>query len=56
MTQKIYPIDKFFVTIKKFFYQKTYFHVALQYLFNGFILFNTVFNLKLLKIDPKCVF
>ena len=26
---------------------------ALQYLFNGFILFNTVFNLKLLKIDPK---
>ena len=36
------------------------FKVALQYLFNVFILFNTVFNLKLkfkLKKDPKmCTF
>ena len=29
------------------------FYVALQYLFSGFILFKTVFNLKLLKIDLK---
>ena len=29
------------------------FKVALQYLFNVYIPFNTVFNLKLLKIDQK---
>ena len=35
---------------------KNIYKVALQYLFNVFILFNTVFYLKLnfkLKIDPK---
>ena len=39
---------------------KNIFIVALHYLFNAFILFNIVFNLKLnfkLKIDPKmCTF
>ena len=46
----------FFCHQQKFFLSKNIFKVALQYLFNGFILFKTVFNLKLLKIDPKCVF
>ena len=32
------------------------FRVPLQYLFNIFILFNTIFNFKLLKIDPKMRF
>ena len=44
--------------IIKFFLLKNIFKVALQHLFNNFILLNTVFNLKLnfkLKVDPKCV-
>ena len=33
------------------------FKLDLQYLFNVFILFDKVFNLKLLKVDPKvCIF
>ena len=35
------------------FIKKKTFKVALQYLFNVFILSNTVFNLKLLKLDSK---
>ena len=56
MAQKTYPIDEFFLSPSKFFLSKNIFKVALQYLFNGFILFNTVFNLKLLKIDQICIF
>ena len=45
---------------KIFFLLKNIFKVALQYLFNVFILFNTILYLKLnfkLKIDPKmCTF
>ena len=41
---------------QQFFLSKNIFKAALPCLFNGFILFNTVFNLKVLKIDPKCVF
>ena len=56
MTQKIYPIDNFFFVIIKIFFIKNIFKEALQYLFNAFILFNTVsyfkFNFKLEK-DPK---
>ena len=44
----------------KTFFNKNIFKVALQYIFNGVILLNTVFNFKLsykLKIDPKtCTF
>ena len=46
---------KYFVIIKNFFLINTI-KVALQYIFNDFILFNIVFNLKLnfrQKIDPK---
>ena len=42
---------KLFVIIKITLLKNT-FKVALQYLFNVLILFNTVFNFKL-KIDPK---
>ena len=47
---------KFFVIIKKYFFLKNTFKVALQYLFNVLYHFNLVFNLKLnfkLNIDPK---
>ena len=43
------------MSLSKFFFIRI-FKVALQYLFNVFMLFNIVFNLKLnfkLKIDPK---
>ena len=51
---------KIFCHRQKFFLLKNTFKVTLQYLFNAFILFNTVslveINLKL-KIDPKmCTF
>ena len=49
-----------FVIITIFYYYKNTFKVALQYLYNFFIQFITVFNLKLnsrLKIDPEmCTF
>ena len=48
------------MTLSIFFSLTNTFEVALQYLFNVFILFNTVFYLKFnfkLKIDPKiCTF
>ena len=53
MTQKIYLLDNFFSHHQKFFLLKNIFRVALQYLFIILILFNTVFNLKLIKIDPN---
>ena len=54
MTQKIYPIDEFFLSPSKFFFSKNIFKVALQYLFNVFILFNIVFKLYFkLRKDPK---
>ena len=53
LTQKTYSMDKFLVSPSKFFLLKNIFKVSLQYLFNVFMLFNTVFNLKLLKIDQK---
>ena len=46
----------FFCHHQKIHFLKNTFKVALQYLFNVFILFNIVFNLKLnfiLKIDQK---
>ena len=55
MTQKVYSIDKFFCH-HHFFLLKNKFKVALQNHFNVFMLFRTVFNLKLLKIDQICVF
>ena len=59
LTQKIYQTDNFFLTSSNFFIKYT-FEIALQYLFNVFILYNTIFYLKLnfkLKIDPKmCTF
>ena len=56
MTQKIYHINKIFCGNQSNFLLKNTLKVALQYLFNGFTLFETLFNLKLLEIDPKCVF
>ena len=56
MTQKIYHLDKILCHHQKFFFFKKLFKVSLQYLFNGFVLFNIVFNLKLnlkQKIDQK---
>ena len=56
MTQKIYYEDNIFCHPQNFFFLKKILNVALQYLFNAFILFIIVFNLKLnfkLKIDPK---
>ena len=52
MTQKVYHYDKIFCCHQNFFVKNT-FKVAKQYLFNVFMLFNTVFYLKLLKIDQK---
>ena len=53
-TKKNYTRDKFFFEIINFFsLLKIMFKVSSQYLFNVFILFDIVFNLKLLKIDPK---
>ena len=55
LTQKIYHVDKIFVTST---FLNT-FKLALQYLFNVLLLFNTVFYFKLnfkLKIDPKMSF
>ena len=43
----------FFCHQQNFFLSKNILKVALQYLFNVFILFDIVFNLKLLKIDSK---
>ena len=43
----------FFGHHQKLFLLKNIFKLALQYLFNVFMLFNTIFNLKLLKIDQK---
>ena len=49
-------IDETFLSSSKFFLLKNTFKVTLQYVFNVFILFNTIsyieINLKL-KIDPK---
>ena len=54
LTQKIYHIDKKKLSSLKIFLSKNTFEVSLQYLFNVFILFNTVFLLKFkLKVDPK---
>ena len=55
LTQKIHLVDKFFCHHQNFFFLNT-FKVALKFLYNVFILFNVVFNLKLnykLKTDPK---
>ena len=52
-------MTKIFNKSDNFFFHKNTFKVALQYLFNLFILFNIVFNLKLnfkLKIDPIAYF
>ena len=56
--KKIYHIDKLFCHHLKLFLLKNTFKVALQYLFNVVIEFNTVFYLKLnfkLKIDQRRV-
>ena len=56
LTQKIYYIDDFSCHYQTFFILKNIFTVALEYLFNVFILFNTASYLKLnfkLKIEPK---
>ena len=53
--QKIHHINKKFLSSSKIFLLKIIFKVALQYLFNVFILFNTVYlklNFKL-QTDPK---
>ena len=59
MTQKISHIDKNVFHHQHFLLKNT-FKVALEYLFNVFILFKTVSYLKLnlkLKVDPKmCTF
>ena len=47
MTQKISYINKKFLSSSKFFLFENTFKVALQYLFNVFMVFNTVFYLKL---------
>ena len=47
MTQKIYHIDKIILSSSVFLKLKNRFKIALQYLFNVVILFNTVFYLKL---------
>ena len=55
MTRKIYNVVKYFCHHQKK-KLKNLFEVALQHLFNIFILLNTVFNLKLrlkLKINTK---
>ena len=60
MTQKIYPIDKFFCHHQKLFLLKNIYKTALLNLVNFFILYNIVFNLTLnfkLKINLKmCTF
>ena len=60
MTQKICYIDKKFLSSSNNFLFENTFKVALQYLFNVFILLNIVSYLKLnfkLEIDPKmCIF
>ena len=60
MIQKFYYINKNFCHHQKNFLFKNTFKVTLQYLFDIFILFNTVSYIKLnikLKIDPKmCTF
>ena len=56
MTQNIYNIGEIFCHNQKIFFLKNTSKVALQYLFNVFVLFNIVFNLKFnfkLKIDQK---
>ena len=54
MTQKIYHVDKIFCHNQKKITLKNTFKVALQYLFNVFILSNIVFKLNFkLKIGPK---
>ena len=55
MTQKFYR-KEFFLSSSTFFSLIIIFKVALQYPSNVFILFNTVFNLKLnfkQKVEPK---
>ena len=56
----MYHIDKKKLSSSKIYLLKNLFKVVLEYLFNVFILFNTVFYLKLnfkLKIDLKmCTF
>ena len=58
--QKTYNINKKFLSLLKLFMLKNIFKVALQYLSNVFILFDTVSYLKLnfkLKVDLKmCTF
>ena len=60
MTQKIYNLNLKNLSSSKNFLIKNIFKVASQYVFNVFILFNTVSYLKLnskLKIDTKlCTF
>ena len=56
MTRKIYPIDKIFCHLHFFIIKKNIFKVALQYLFNVFMILNVVLDVKLkfkLKVDPK---
>ena len=57
MTRKTYQTKKKFC-LYQIFLLKNIFKVALEYLFNGFILFKTIFKLYFkLKIDPKmCAF
>ena len=47
---------RFFWDSSKTFFIKNIFKVVLQYLFNVFIQFDIVFNLRLLKIDQKCAY
>ena len=60
LTLRIYHIDKNVLSSKNFFILKNTFKIALEYLFNVFILLNTVYYLKLnfkLNIDTKiCTF
>ena len=58
MTQKFYPMDKFFLSSSNFFLLKNTFKETLHDLFKIFILFNTVSHIKLnfkLKLTQKCV-
>ena len=56
LKQKICPKDFFFIITKLLFLLKNLFELALKYLFNVFIQFNTIFNLNFkLRIDQNCV-
>ena len=56
LTQQLYHVNKIFLSSSNFFFIKNYFKVTPHYVFNVFILTNTVSYIKLnfkLKIDPK---